>query len=216
MKTIFAITHPESFHHVEKKVGGWYDTGLTPKGEADAKAIAEKLATMIRSGAVEIFSSDLLRTSQTAAIIAEHFRCPFETTTDLREISYGSADGMPQDWLYARQTPAPDDDRMDHRGGIGDGETRREVAARVYRSIDAIISRPCETQIIVTHGFSLTFVVAAWINMPIETVGNVSFSTRPGSITHLRQDDYWRSRAVLRLADIGHLMVDENVRYSPL
>jgi probable phosphoglycerate mutase len=80
--------------------------------------------------------------------------------------------------------------------------------------MDAIISRPCETQIIVTHGFALTFVVTAWIKMPIDAVGHVSLSTRPGSITHLRQDDYWRSRAVLRLADIGHLMADENGRDS--
>lgn len=205
MKNIFVVTHAESVHHLENKVGGWYDTGLTFQGKVDAKAIAEQLATMIGTVPLEIFSSDLLRASQTAAIIAERFQCPFETTTDLREISYGSAGGMPQEWLYARQGPAPDDDRMDHRGGIEDGETRREIAERVYRSTDAIISRPRETQIIVTHGFALTFVIAAWIKMPIEAVGYVSFPAQSGSITHLRQDDYWRSRAVLQLADVAHL-----------
>jgi probable phosphoglycerate mutase len=205
MKNLFVVTHAQSIHHVENKVGGWYDTGLTEQGESDAKATAEQLAALIGNVPVEVFSSDLLRASQTAAIIAHRFLCPVETTGDLRELGYGSAGGMPQAWLDARQIPAPNHDRMDHRGGIEDGETRREIAERVYRSMDRIISRPCETQIIVTHGFALTFAIAAWIKMPIDSVDYVSFPARSGSITHLRQDDYWQSRAVLRLADVSHL-----------
>ncbi len=205
MKNLFVVTHAQSVHHIENKVGGWYDTGLTSSGEADARAIAERLATMVGDAPVEIFSSDLLRASRTAAIIAERFRRPFDETRDLREISYGSAGGMAQEWLDARQTPAPDDNRMDHRGVIADGETRREIARRVYRCVDAIVERPCESQIIVTHGFALTFVIAAWIKMPIDAAGYVSFPALPGSITQLRQDDYWRSRAVISLADVSHL-----------
>ncbi|ADY65245.1 histidine phosphatase family protein [Agrobacterium tumefaciens] len=205
MKNIFVVTHTQSVHHVENKVGGWYDTELTPKGKADAQATAEKLVALIGNASVEIFSSDLLRASQTAAIIAEHLKSPFETTDGLREISYGSAGGLPQEWLDARQIPAPHHDRMDHRGGIADGETRRELAERVYRTVDTIISRPCPTQIIVTHGFALTFVIAAWIKMPIDSVGYVSFPASSGSITHLRQDDYWQNRGVIALADVSHL-----------
>ncbi|WP_429923242.1 histidine phosphatase family protein [Agrobacterium vitis] len=205
MKNLFVVTHTQSVHHVENKVGGWYDTGLTAQGEADAEVTADQLASMIGDAGVEIFSSDLLRASQTAAIIADRFLCPVETTRDLRELSYGLAGGMPQAWLDARQIPPPHNDRLDHRGGIEDGETRREIAERVYRAMDRIMSRPFETQIIVTHGFALTFVIAAWIGMPIASVGHVSFPARSGSITHLRQDDYWQSRAVLSLADISHL-----------
>ncbi|MCD4663268.1 phosphoglycerate mutase family protein, partial [Agrobacterium sp.] len=61
MKNIFVVTHTQSVHHVENKVGGWYDTELTPKGRADAEATAAKLTAMIGSAPVEIFSSDLLR-----------------------------------------------------------------------------------------------------------------------------------------------------------
>ncbi|MFK4771458.1 histidine phosphatase family protein [Rhizobium sp. ZW T2_16] len=168
------------------------------------------MADLIAGTSPEIFSSDLLRASQTAAIIADRLDCPVEATSDLRELSYGSAGGMRQACLDARQIPPPHDDRLDHRGGIEDGETRREIAERVYRAMDRIVSRPCETQIIVTHGFALTFVIAAWIGMPIASVGHVSFPAKSGSITHLQQDDYWRSRAVLNLADTSHLR--ESVR----
>lgn len=207
MKNLFVVTHTEAIHHVEKKVGGWFDTGLTPRGSADAKAVAARLAAMIGPADVEIFSSDLLRAAETAAIVAERFRCAVQATADLREISYGSAGGMPEEWLRTRQVPAPDHNRMDHRGG-GDGETRREIAERVYRAVNAIVARPCETQIIVTHGFALTFVIAAWIGMPIDTLGHVSFPARSGSITQLQQDDYWRNRAIVRLAMTEHLTAD--------
>ncbi|MCZ7864315.1 histidine phosphatase family protein [Agrobacterium salinitolerans] len=205
MKNIFVVTHPQSFHHIENKVGGWYDTELTPLGRAGAAAAAARLATLVGGEPVEIFSSDLLRASQTAEIIAEGFGQPIELTRDLREMSYGEAEGMPQQWLDDRQIPAPHHNRLDHRGGIADGETRREFAERVYRAVEMIIARPCATQIIVTHGFALTFVIAAWIKMPIDSAGYVSFPARPGSITHLKEDDYWQNRAVVSLADVSHL-----------
>lgn len=183
MKNLFVVTHAQSIHHVENKIGGWYDTGLTAQGEADAGVTANQLVATIGDAPVEIFSSDLLRASQAAAIIADRFLCPVETTSDLRELSYGSAGGMPQAWLDVRQIPQPHNDRLDHRGGVEDGETRREIAERVYRAMDHIVSRPCEIQIIVTHGFALTFVIAAWIGMPIASVGHVSFPEKSGSIS---------------------------------
>ncbi len=66
MKNLFVITHTQSLHHMERKVGGWYDTGLTQRGRDDASKVAEHLASSVGVGSAEIFSSDLLRASQTA------------------------------------------------------------------------------------------------------------------------------------------------------
>lgn len=30
MRTVFVVTHPEATHHVEDRVGGWFDSQLTP------------------------------------------------------------------------------------------------------------------------------------------------------------------------------------------
>lgn len=46
MKTLYVVTHPQSIHHVEKKVGGWYDTSLTDLGHRQAKAIAARLTAL--------------------------------------------------------------------------------------------------------------------------------------------------------------------------
>ena len=208
LKDLFVVTHTESIHHVENKVGGWYDTDLTPRGQRDAEATAERLAMLVGQRPVEIHSSDLLRASQTAEAIAQRFGVSVTETAALREISYGVAGGQPQEWLDARYRPAPDDDRLDYDCGIEGAETRRDVATRVFPCVDAILDRPCAAQIIVTHGFTLSMVIAAWMKIPIDASGFLSFPAKSGSITHLRQDDFFRSRAVISLADASHLKLE--------
>ncbi|PJO48094.1 histidine phosphatase family protein [Ochrobactrum sp. MYb29] len=205
MKNIFVITHTQSCHHLEGKVGGWYDTSLTADGLRDAAATGDRLAKIVGDRKVEVFSSDLLRASQTAGAIAEHFGGTVIVSPDLREISYGEAEGKPQAWLDERYIPAPDDNRMDHQVGIVGAETRRQAAERIYRAVDKIVARPEETQIIVTHGFTLTLVICAWMKLPMDAIGFASFPAGSGSITHLEQDDFWRNRAIRSLADRSHL-----------
>lgn len=208
MKDIFVITHPESAHHLENRVGGWYDSDLTPRGLQDAKTTAAYLAAIVGQQDVEIFSSDLRRASQTAAEIGKRLDKLVQETADLREISYGIAEGRKQDWLAARYTPAPDNNRLDHACGIEGAETRRDVASRVFPCVQTIVDRPCHTQIIVTHGFTLSMVIAAWLKLPIDATGFLAFPAKSGSITHLHQDDFFKNRAVLRLADTSHLNIE--------
>lgn len=206
MRDLFVVTHTESIHHTEGKVGGWFDTGLTAQGQEDARAVAERLFTFIGDDEIEIFSSDLKRASQTADCIGSRFGRPVTQTKALREISYGVAEGKPQEWLDARYIPAPDTNRLDHRGNIEGAESRRDVAVRVYPCIDAILGRDCETQVVVTHGFTLSLVIAAWMKLPVDACGFISYAAPSGSITHLRQDDFFRSRAMIRFADTFHLL----------
>ncbi len=204
MKDIYVVTHAESFHHIEGKVGGWYNTKLTGQGVAQAGKAAERLQSLIGPTAISITSSDLLRAAETADIIAAAFDCPVTTTSDLREISFGKAEGQPKEWLDDRISPAPDDNRLDHET-IEQGETKREFIERIYRSVDEIINHDAPAKVIVTHGFALTFVVARWIGMPLESAGYVNLHASPGGITHLHEDDFWRNRGVRLLNDTSHL-----------
>ena len=69
----------------------------------------------------------------------------------------------------------------------------------------AILARNCEHQIVVTHGFAITFVVASWVQMPVESTGYASFRAASGSITGLGEDDYFPNRQFVSLGDMGHL-----------
>ncbi|MEU5896650.1 MULTISPECIES: histidine phosphatase family protein [unclassified Streptomyces] len=207
MRTLYVVTHPEATHHVEGVVGGWHDSRLTPVGVRAAALMAQALRTQVPDDAdVELFSSDLQRTRQTAEAVAARFGVRPTLDRRLREKSYGRAEGKPQEWLDRRFVPPPAvGERMDHDEGVEGAETKAEWAQRVYAVMDEILRRPCERQIVVTHGGSLTFVLASWIKMPIESAGYASFRAPSGSITTLREDDFFHNRQVVGLGDISHL-----------
>lgn len=204
MNEIFVVTHPQSIHHLEGKVGGWYDTGLTDKGRDQASAIASRLAERCSGRQPFIVSSDLKRCSETAGIIAQRLQRPFDLEKGLRELSYGVAEGQPQSWLDTRRLAPPDKGALDDTGGIDGAESRRNIATRVYPAMNSF-SETGDLGIVVTHGFALTFVIAWWIGMPITSTGTVNFPVSSGSITHLRRDAHWKSHAVVSLGDVSHL-----------
>ncbi|MFD1939742.1 histidine phosphatase family protein [Nonomuraea mangrovi] len=207
MRTIYVVTHPEATHHVERVVGGWHDSQLTPAGLSTATSIAQALRTQIPDGAdVELFSSDLQRTRQTAGRIAELFGVKPILDRRLREKSYGEAGGRPQEWLDQRFVPPPAvGERLEHDEGVEGAETKAVWARRIYAAMDEILQSPCEHQIIVTHGGSLTLVVTSWLRIPIKAVGYASFRVPSGSITTLHEDDFFHNRTVVNLGDIRHI-----------
>ena len=206
-KDIYVVAHTQSQHHVDGLVGGWYDSALTDFGRRQAGAVAARIAELVGDrGPVEIYASDLLRAAQTAEPIGAALGAPVTQLPDLRERSYGVAGGKPNAWLDGRVVfTGKDGDRLDHRDGIEGAETRREVLTRIYRAMDRIARRPCATQVVVTHGGAVTFAVAAWIRMPPESAGWVSFRSNPGGITHLSEDDALFNRQVVSLNDRTHL-----------
>lgn len=153
-----------------------------------------------------MFSSDLQRTRQTAEKVAELFGVKAILDPRLREKSYGEAGGRPQEWLDQRFVPPPAvGERLEHDEGVEGAETKAAWAQRIYAAMDEIVQRPCDHQIVVTHGGSLTLVVTSWIKMPIEAVGYASFRVPSGSITTLREDDFFHNRTVVKLGDTRHL-----------
>ena len=201
MKEIFVVTHTQATHHIERRVGGWYDSELTEKGQADAARCSERLQELKLEG-VPIFTSDLTRTRQTAETIAERLGSTVQLDPRLREMSFGEAEGMRLEELDFEITSSNGDSRLDYCSVPG-GETKRELASRLYEVLDEIAER--ERAIVCTHGYAATFLIAAWIRMPIESVGYVNFRVRPGSITHLTEDDLHANRIVASLGDTGHL-----------
>lgn len=205
VREIFVVTHPQATHHVEDRVGGWFDSELTALGREQARRIAASLAASVQPGA-KLYSSDLRRAAQTAATIGEVLQLEPAWLSDLREKSYGVGEGKPDAWFRERFVPPPrTGERMDHDEGLAGAETKLQWAQRVYAGMDKILTDSPRQTIIVTHGGSATYVVARWISMPLDSLSYVSFKFDSGSITRLVEDDYFHNRAVSRLNDTTHL-----------
>lgn len=160
-RNVFVVTHAQSEHHVQGVVGGWHDSELTALGHRQAIAIAERLAELVGAAPVEIYASDLKRAVQTAQPIAARLGVEATLMHGLREKSFGVAGGQPNAWLDQRFVPPPrEGDRLDHHDGVAGAETRRQLFGRLFAAMDQILASTCETQVIVTHGFALTGVIA--------------------------------------------------------
>ena len=207
MRSLYVVTHPEATHHVDGLVGGWFDSDLTGRGLAHAGRTAEALAGRVPAdAAVEVFSSDLLRARRTAEVVGKRLGVSVVLDADLREKSYGNAGGRPQAWLDERFIPPPAvGERMRHDEGVPGAETKWELAVRAYAALGRILQSRVEHQVVVTHGGTATFLLAAWIGMPIDAAGLVGFRFSSGGITLLCEDDYFHSRRVVQLNDLGHL-----------
>lgn len=155
---------------------------------------------------MQLFSSDLRRAVHTARVVSEVLRVQPVLDPRLRQKSYGEAEGNPQEWLGQRFVPPPlVGDRLHHDEGVPGAETKAVFAQRVYAAMDTILASGCEHQVVVTHGFAVTFVLASWIRMPIESLGYVNFRAASGSITTLCEDDYPYNRQIVSLNDTRHL-----------
>lgn len=196
MKKIYVVTHTEATHHIEKKVGGWFNSDLTEKGVSDANAIRIKLEDFgVDLNEISIYSSDLNRTSQTANIIAKERSGDIVYDSRIREMSFGDNEGMEQSQHNQIMKPTSDSgERHDHRICPG-AESRRDVASRVVEFVSEVMNQTGDA-LIVTHGFSGSFVIAAFQCIEISSMGYIDYKLKSGSLSILESDDLFRNRSV--------------------
>ena len=60
---------------------------------------------------------------------------------------------------------------MHHRDGIDGSETRFEWASRAYAALQRILAGGAQDAVVVTHGGTATYLIAAWIGLPLEEAG---------------------------------------------
>jgi broad specificity phosphatase PhoE len=119
-----------------------------------------------------VYASDLLRSRQTAELVAEPFGLPVTLEPRLREINLGAWEGMlsddiqaqfPQELIMRAQDP------LNTRAP--QGESPSEVATRVYAAMDDItIKHPGGSVLIVGHGVSLSVIICRAEGIPLEHV----------------------------------------------
>ena len=113
MRRLVVLRHGQTDYNLANRAQGHLDVPLNETGRAQARGVAPVIAAYAPSF---IWSSDLVRASETAAIVAEV--CGLEVTTDarLREFAVGENREFDLAWvrggLSSRSRPA--------RGGAGE------------------------------------------------------------------------------------------------
>lgn len=198
LERLHLVTHAEATHHVDGLVGGWFDSELTPRGREQADRIAAVLEERIGHWPVRVHSSDLARAQQTAAPIADRLGVEVLPDARLRERSFGEAEGRPQQWLRERVIPVPEGaDLLTHHDGPAGVETRLQLAQRLFAALHEILVEPCNHLVIVSHGSATSYLIMAWLGVPLEAVGRGFFRLDSGTITTLAPSPAHRSHTVL-------------------
>jgi len=110
------VRHGETEWNLARRYQGWSDSPLTARGLAQAEAIGRYLCTHPDAAEATIISSPIGRVRRTAEIIRECLGRsePLRLDDRLRELSFGSWDGLGRDEIA---TLAP---------GVFDGDGRHE------------------------------------------------------------------------------------------
>ena len=91
MTQIFFARHGETAWNAVRRVQGWTDIPLSPRGEAQAEALGRRMAAILL---VAVYSSDLGRAVQTAKPAANAQGLTVRPLPGLREKGFGDWEGL--------------------------------------------------------------------------------------------------------------------------
>ena len=148
---LYLIRHGETKLNKEFRFIGRTDPALSEQGEAQARALAERLAGDNISA---IYASDLLRAVQTASIIAVDSGVDVVEIAGLREIDFGNWEGLSYNEIMEHDKEVLDSWIENPTGvDIPGGESWHDFAARINAAFDDIIKNTDGKAIaLVTHG----------------------------------------------------------------
>ena len=132
--------------------------GLNDVGRAQTLSAREKLNGHSFSA---IYSSDLLRSRQTAELLAEPLRLTITLEPRLREMDLGDWEGMQSEEIEAHYPQEMADRARDpFHTRAPNGESPSEVAERVLPAINEIARKQSDKSIlVVAHGVSLAAII---------------------------------------------------------
>lgn len=174
MKTTFhLIRHGQTNWNLEGRYQGQKDIPLNETGKMQAHQTGEKLMGKYFSA---IYSSDLIRTKQTAQIIADTLGLlVIQTDSRLREIYQGEWEGQ---YFFEIKNTFPEKVASIRANPLHDrppgGESIGEVAKRMIQVLDEIAIRyPCKDVLIISHGMSIATVISLTQGYGLEQAANL-------------------------------------------
>jgi broad specificity phosphatase PhoE len=162
--TILIARHGQSDWNQAKRWQGHADRPLTQRGREQAVALADRLAHIELDA---VYSSDLKRARDTAAVVADSQGLELRQLHDLREVDVGSWSGLTRDEAEER-FPEGFARWRDGHPGWKDGETYEAMTDRVLRAVDEIAAEhEGDRVLVVSHGGPIRAMHAAALGLDV-------------------------------------------------
>ncbi|CAN5633345.1 alpha-ribazole phosphatase [soil metagenome] len=187
---LLLVRHGQTAWNAAGRLQGHTDIELDETGREQALALARTLGD---AGITQVWSSDLLRARQTAAIIAEHLGIAAPSTdAELRERRFGVFEGLTRDECAVTH-PAAWREWVAQTGHPPGGEPRSEATARMQRALARRVSANEAgegTTLVVSHGGVMRLWLLELLGTAVPIVGNAT--------TYVLDHDGTAFRATLR------------------
>lgn len=160
-KDFYIFRHGQTDYNLEKRWQGCgIDTELNLNGEKQAEALIPRLED---KGIEVIYSSALKRAMKTAEIVADALGVEVKIIKDLREGSFGVAEGLTKPEVadkYATVFNRWYDDEIDDWDiAFPGGETKRQIQQRMLHVLDHLLKTKENIIGIVSHGSSIRYLL---------------------------------------------------------
>jgi alpha-ribazole phosphatase len=191
--TIYLVRHGSVVGAETRRFIGHLDVPLSPRGEAEAAALARRLAGVALSAA---YSSDLSRTRRTAELLVAPHGLQAVAQPELREFSMGRWEGLTAEEIRALDPPA----FAAWMAGVGrfqfpEGESLADVEARAWPAFETIAERHEGTSVlVVAHGGPNRIVLCRALGVPPARI--LSLGQDYAALSVIERD---RGRWMLRL-----------------
>ncbi len=198
---LILIRHGETDWNASLRYMGQANVPLNQQGRQQARLAGERLKGR---GAVALYTSDLVRASETAQIVGDILNLKPQPMPELREIDVGQWEGLTPEELYRR---FPDHMREYERDPartvrLG-GESYAQLQERALIALKRMEAQhtPEETVIAASHGGTIRALLCHVIGLDLINFGKLWLDN--GSLSELRHSGSgWR---LLRLNDAAHL-----------
>jgi alpha-ribazole phosphatase len=174
--------HGQTKHNLDRRYQGMTDAPLNETGRVQAERLADRL-TGERLDV--IYSSPLMRSTQTAELISKINDLQIKKDERLREISFGEWEGMSYDEIQA-QYPDLLEKWINDPAHVPppNGETLIQLAIRVKEVVDEIKSRHARQDVlIVTHGGVIRTMLC--LSLGLDLNRHMQFECATGSLSEL-------------------------------
>jgi len=191
LPVIYIARHGETAWTLTGQHTGLTDLPLTPQGERNARALADRLTGLTFA---KVFTSPLQRAGKTCALAG--FGAVAEVDSDLVEWNYGEYEGLRSAEIRARRP-----DWQLFRDGCPGGESPAQVISRA----DNVMRRVRAVQgdvLLFSSGHFIRMLAARWIGVE-PSVHSMSFLLSTASLSAVGYDGDV-SRPVIRLWNDAH------------
>jgi phosphoserine phosphatase len=205
--TILLARHGESDWNRDRRWQGHADRPLTDLGREQARALADRLAATELDA---VYSSDLERARETAAIVAKPHHLPVRELSDLREVDVGSWSGLTRADAEER-FPAAFRRWTEGEEGWNDGETYEQLSERVLGAVLTIATRhPRDRVLLVAHGGSIRAVHAAALGVDVHTYRRIQRVEPNATLSAVCVED-GRLTELCRAEDLDRFLVEDQL-----